>query len=95
MELTSIDNLLSEIEYLRKKARLADYLLQFYDTKTMNLVVPSEWPYLQRINPERLKEIPRTPRHKLNRTLTELLPTSEWEDLVNWDRLGETADNTD
>ena len=91
MELTSIDGLFEEINYLKKKADLADEMLKFYDKETMTFIIPEKWKELNRIATDKLRQIPKSPRHSLNKKISELLPYSENGDYVNWDRVSETA----
>lgn len=91
LELTSIDGLFEEITYLRKKAELADEMLKFYDMDTMTFIIPEQWKNINRIAADKLEQIPKSPRHSLNKKISELLPYSESVDYVNWDKVCETA----
>ena len=91
LELTTIDDLLAEINYLKKKAQLADEMLKFYDKETMNFNVPEKWKHLTMIDKLQLAKIPKSPRHALNKKISELLPYSENESYVNWREVSETA----
>lgn len=91
MELTSIDGLFEEINYLKKKADLADEMLKFYDKETMTFVIPEKWKDLNRTTKDKLREIPKSPRHALNKKISELLECPEYDNYVNWDKVSETA----
>ena len=90
-ETSIIDDLCSEINYLKKKAELADEMLKYYDKETMNFNIPEKWKNLNRMNADQLDRMPKSPRHALNEKISELLPYSENGDYVNWDRVSETA----
>lgn len=91
MELTSINGLLEEINYLKKKAMLLDEILSYYDNETMTFDIPEKWKDLNRFSADTLKGIPKSPRHSVNKKISELLPYSEHAPYVNWDKVSETA----
>lgn len=91
MELNTIGDLLIEISYLKKKASLVDEILKHYDMDQMNFNIPDKWKDISRYSPEALKKIPKSPRHALNKKISELLPFSENELYVNLGNVYETA----
>ena len=91
MELTSINDLFQEIDYLKKKAALADEILRFYDKGTMTFVIPTEWKNLGNLARDKWNTIPKSPRHDLNEKIYNLLPHRESERLVNFEELSKTA----
>jgi hypothetical protein len=90
MELKAIREVFNEIEYLERKSELLDEILKYYNTVNMTFDIPENWKDINRLNPEILKGIPKTPRHKINKIISELLPYSECENIVNWDKIDET-----
>jgi hypothetical protein len=86
-ETAAINDFLDEISYLKKRSALLDKILSFYDKDTVSFNVSDNWKNVNRMSDEILKTIPKTPRHALNRDISELLPYSEAENLVNWDEL--------
>jgi hypothetical protein len=91
MNLETIEDLLAEIDYLKKKAALVDELLKYYDKELMCFNVPENWKGLNRLGLETLKQTPKTPKHFLNKKIKELLPYSESLPFVNYDKVYETA----
>lgn len=91
MELTSINGLFEEINYLKKKAELLDEILKYYDRESMTFDIPEKWNNLNRIASDKLRQMPKSPRHAVNKRINELIPYSEHENKVNWDELGKTA----
>jgi len=57
MELTSINSLIEEIDYLSKKAQLLDEILKYYDRESMTFDIPENWNNLNRLAPEKLRQI--------------------------------------
>jgi len=91
MELPAITSLLSEIDLLKKKSELLDIILKFWDKETMTFLIPDKWDRLSRFSKDSLTKIPKTPRHGVNKNIHQSLPYSISENLVNWDKLDETA----
>ena len=91
MELTSINSLIEEIDYLNKKAQLLDEILKYYDRESMTFGVPDKWKNTNRIGIDKLRQIPKSPRHALNKLISQLIPYSEHENKVNWEQINETA----
>lgn len=89
-ELNTIDGLLEEIAYLRNRSRLLDEILKFYDRDKMTFVIPEKWKDIHHLLPDKRHQIPKTPRHSLMKKMNELLPYSDSESLVDWDKIGET-----
>jgi hypothetical protein len=93
MELTSINSLIEEFNYLREKAQLLDEILKYYDRESMTFIIPENWNNINRLRPDHLRQIPKTPRHAVNKLINELTKYSEYENKVNWDELGKTAND--
>jgi len=85
MELKAITSLLEEIDYLKKKAKLFDEIMNYYDKEEMTINIPSKW------NNERLlpKTMSKSPRHHLNKKIEDNLPYSESDQYVNWEKNSE------
>ena len=77
MELKTINKLSDEIDYLKKKAQLADEFLRYYDAETMNVDVPVKWKNAHRLSFEAAQKTPASPRHSLALKIAELLPYDE------------------
>ncbi len=90
MELNTISNLLEEIEYLKRKARLCDLFLRHYNTETMTVDVPAEWKNPNRITEVGKANLSKSPRHSLNKEINNLLPQEEAQSYVNYDELYKT-----
>lgn len=77
---TRIDEFLSEIKVLKDEAVLLHKILEYYDVETMNFIIPDTWKSNSRLSEDKLKELPKSPRHILNMEIVRLLPTScRWD----------------
>jgi hypothetical protein len=83
MELKTIQKFLDEIDYLKKRSKLLEHILHYYDTETMTFIIPDEYKNTYLIINDKLKQIPKSPRHRINKCIYELLPYSENNNLVN------------
>ena len=90
MELKTIQKFLDEIYYLRKRSELLECILDYYDTETMTFIIPDEYKNTNLIIKDKLKQVPKSPRHGINKCIYELLPYSENNHLVNHDELYKT-----
>jgi hypothetical protein len=58
----------------------------------MTFDIPVKWEnFHERIDKSKLRQIPKSPRHLINKKISELLPYSESYPYVKWDKVGETA----
>jgi len=89
MELKTIRNLFYEIEYLERKSELLDEILHYYNKETMTFDIPEKWDSNNNLLDKYKKQTPKTPRHSLNLKISESLPYSESEYIVNWEKLDE------
>lgn len=88
MKLETINNLSEEISYLKKRSELLDEILKYYDTNNMTFNVPANWgKHKSSFYGLNLKQIPKSPRHALNKKISELLPYLETMDIVNWEEI--------
>jgi hypothetical protein len=83
MELIAIDNLTTEIQYLKNKAELLDEILRYYDRDTMNINVPAKWKNSRFLSVEAAQKVPASPRHHLALRIQKLLPPDEANDFYN------------
>ena len=83
MELTAIQQLTDEIQYLKKKAELLDEILRYYDRDTMNIDVPVKWKNAHRLADEAKKKTAASPRHHLALRIQRLLPPDEASEYYN------------
>ena len=92
MELNTINKFLREIEYLKKKEELLESILRYYDAETMTFVIPDDYGFnkAQMMNAAKNNIVAKSPKHELNKQMLQLLPYSEHERLINWDKVEET-----
>jgi len=88
-KLPSINSFINEIDYLKKRSELLDEILGFYDKETMTFIIPETYKNTYRLSDDKLRALPKTPRHHLALSMVKYLPYSEHERLVNWDKLDE------
>jgi hypothetical protein len=92
MELENITGFISEIDYLKKKSKLLDEILDYYDKETMTFIIPDKWENSHRLlSDEKKRQIPKSPRHRINVLMGELLPYSEYEGHINWEERNKTV----
>lgn len=87
MELNNIEGLLNEIEYLKNKAKLLDSILNYYDRETMSIDIPAKYKNSRVLGG--MNKVPKSPRHVINKEIEKLLPYSEHEQYVNYEKLHE------
>ncbi len=90
-DLTAIEGLLEEIKYLRNKAALLDEIMRYWNSDTMTFDIPKEYKRSTKLSKEKLKQVPKSPRHVINRKIAELLPQEESCVFVNDDEFFRTA----
>lgn len=73
-ETTNLNNLLEEIEILKNRSKLLDYILNHYDIKTGTFNIPEKW-NTHHVLPEKLPAP--NPRAMLKKKMNELLTDSE------------------
>lgn len=92
MELENIKGLFDEIEYLKKKSKLLDEILDYYDKETMTFIIPDKWKNSHRmLSDDNKRQIPKSPRHRINDLMVEFLPYSEYEAHINWNERNKTV----
>jgi len=88
-ELTSISSLVTEIDYLKNRSELLDYILEHWNIDEMTFIIPENYGRTN-ISDKIKNQIPKSPRHDINNKIEKLLPYSESEFLVNWNELNKT-----
>jgi hypothetical protein len=85
-----IRGLIEEISILQKKAELLDNILFYYDKETMTFNIPEKYKNKNIFVDDKLKQIPKSPRHIINKDMNDLLPRYEQHKYVNYDELHKT-----
>ena len=83
MELTAIQQLTEEIQYLQNKAKLLDDILRYYNPKTMNIEIPAQWKNKRFLSVEAAQKIAASPRHLLAQNIQKWLPEDEANEFYN------------
>ncbi len=74
-ELNKLDEVLSEIQVLKKRSELLEEIMRYYNIKTMTFDIPAKWKG-GNVRPDTLPA--ESPRHLLKNKIHDALSGDEW-----------------
>ena len=82
-DLNNIESFLKELQILKKRSDLLDFLLNFYDANTKSFIIKDKW--AKNINVGAIQH--KTPKDLVFHKIQKTLDYDELENLKNWDKL--------